>query len=82
MESQIISLPALPSIHFALVLNSTVLIGILGIFFVLYFIVSCVLFYHWTAYGMGNHGIYVGETLFVIISVLLFLVAFISATYY
>ncbi len=82
MESPIISLPTLPSLHFAVALSPAVLMGILILFFILYLIVSSVLFYHWTTYGMGSHGILVGEILFLLVSVLLFLVAFLSATYY
>lgn len=82
METPLITLPALPAFHFTFAFSPALLLGILAIFFLLYLVISAVLFYHWTAYGMGSHGILVGETLYVVVSVALLIVAFISASYY
>ena len=82
MDSSVISLPSLPSINFAVVVSSTVLLIVLGVFFIIYLIISSVLFYHWNAYGMGSRGIVFGESIFLIVSVCLFVVAFLSASYY
>lgn len=49
-----------------------VLVGILAVFFILYMIVTGVLWYHWSKYGMHAQGILVGRLLFSIISVALF----------
>ena len=82
MTPPLITLPTLPAIHVSFVLSTPALFAILSLFFLVYLVVSGVLFYHWTSYGMGSHGIYVGEILFVSVSIILFFVAFVSANYY
>lgn len=82
MEVPAIVFPALPGLHFAITFGPSALLSILAIFSLGYIVISSILFYHWTAYGMGSHGIIVGELLFTIVSVLLFLTAFLSASYY
>lgn len=76
------SLPSLPAIHFTFALSSSFLLGVLGLFGLFYIIMSAVLFYHWITYGMGSHGIHVGEVLFFAVSIFVFAVAFFSASYF
>ncbi|KND47833.1 MAG: hypothetical protein AB201_02890 [Parcubacteria bacterium C7867-006] len=82
MESPISILPPLPTLHLSLSITSNILFGVLLVFGVIYIIVSGVLFYHWTAYGMGSKGVYVGEVLFSSVSVLLFITAVLSISYF
>lgn len=55
---------------------------VLVLFFIAYIIISAVLFYHWTSYGMRSAGILVGETLFTLVSVVLFVVAGLAIHYF
>jgi hypothetical protein len=57
-------------------LGKALLIGIFLIFFILYLIVSIVLFYHWQTYGMRNTMIIGAELLFSVVSICLFTSAF------
>ena len=82
MQFPAITLPTVLIPHLALVLSPVILLGILILFGIFYLIISSILFYHWTSYGMGSHGIHVGEVMFVSVSVLVFLVAFLTASYY
>ncbi len=75
-------IPALPHISTSFFINTPVLIGIMAVFLVLYLIISSVLVYHWHAYGMQSHGILVGETLFIFISAVLFVIAGLSINYF
>ncbi|MEI6842920.1 MAG: hypothetical protein WCK48_00200 [bacterium] len=70
------------AINVSTLLNGTSLSLFLFIFFVFYFIITCVLMYHWSRYGMGHQGVVVAETLFIFISVLLFIVASLSISYF
>lgn len=53
---------------------------IFALFFIGYVIVSGVLIYHWRKYGMNNKNIVFAETLFIIVSVILFGSAFFALT--
>ena len=59
-----------------------VLLIILVIFFVAYVVLTSVLWYHWSKYGMGGHGIHVGQTLFLFVSVALFVLALAGLYYF
>lgn len=76
------SFPMFNPVHLKVFINKPVLLGIFLIFFVIYFILSAVLFYHWHAYGMRSRGIVVAETLFFIVSIGLFVSAGLSIFYY
>jgi len=41
----------------------------------IYAIISIILFYHWSRYGMNNRYIYLAEGIFVVVSIILLLVA-------
>ncbi len=76
------SLPFLSSINFGVLINKPVMLGILGVFFVLYCVLSAVLVYHWAAYGMRSRGIIVAESLYFLVSIVLFVSAGLSIFYY
>lgn len=82
MELPQLVLPSLPSLNLAFVVNSYVLSIILIVFAAIYFVISSVLFYHWETYGLGSRGIIMAETLFVIVSVVLFIITFLSVSYF
>ncbi|KND51105.1 MAG: hypothetical protein AB198_01645 [Parcubacteria bacterium C7867-003] len=82
MNFETFSLPSFPGPGLNFVLNKPVLTGVLVVFFVLYSILSGVLFYHWAAYGMGHRGILVARSLFVLVSIVLFVMAGVTITYY
>lgn len=48
------------------------------VYFFLYAIVSAILFYHWANYGMKSPGIMVARSLFVFVSIVLFVICGIS----
>lgn len=81
MQAPILDFPKIP-FNLEILSKYPVLMAILGIFGVFYFITTVVLFYHWISYGMGNRGIYIAEILFVSVSVLFFVFAFLSASYF
>ena len=66
-------------LHFV---NRPMLIGILVVFLLAYFVVACVLMYHWYRYGMNRFGILVAEGLFLFVSVVLFVFASLAIYYY
>jgi hypothetical protein len=59
----------------SLLINTPVLTIILALFAAGYLVVSGVLIYHWSAYGMGNPSIRIGRLLFLSVSLMLFIVA-------
>ena len=63
-------------------INLPILLIILALFFMAYAGVSGVLMYHWSAYGMKSQGVLVTETLFLFISVILFVIAGLGLHYF
>jgi hypothetical protein len=61
--------------------NPLTLFVLLAVFFVLYFIGSATLWYHWSKYGMGRSEIAIVKTLFVFVSAALFLTAMLGIFY-
>lgn len=83
METTLPTLPTLSFSNFTLIaITPDIMLMVLGVFLFFYAIVSVVLFYHWSAYGMHSHGIVIGKTVFSVFSVVLILVAWLSITYY
>lgn len=76
------TLPTIPTFHLSILVSKPILIGILFVFFVLYSIVSGVLLYHWSAYGMRSPGIVVAESFYFFVSIVLFVFAGLSIYYY
>jgi len=73
---------SLPQIRLSLFINIPVLIIFFFIFFVFYAIISSVIVYHWSAYGMKSRGIIIAEALFFGVSFALFAVATLSLFYF
>ena len=75
-------IPTLPHINFSSFINLPILLIILGLFFVAYASVGGVLMYHWSAYGMKSQGVLVAESLFLFVSVVLFVTAGLALYYF
>ena len=82
MEFLELVMPVFPHISVSFFINTTVLLIILILFFIFYTIITSVLMYHWATYGMRSAGILVGETLFILISLILFGVSILSLYYF
>lgn len=82
METPALNLPAFPVFNVAFTLTPTILLGVLFVFGLFYLIITGILFYHWISYGMGNRGVHTAEILFISVSALFFVFAFLSASYY
>jgi hypothetical protein len=76
------SFPNFPHIDMSTVVSTPVLMAVMALFFVFYFIVSSVLVYHWSAYGMRSVTVVVAEGVFVVVSIALFVVAGLSIHYF
>ncbi len=73
MDLPRLSIPPLPfKVPTSLIFNTPILVIVLVVFFTIYIIVSGVLWFHWSKYGMNNNGIQVGRSLFVFVSAILF----------
>ena len=77
-----LALQTLPVDKLLFLLNTPVLLVIFIIFSVFYIIVSAVILYHWSAYGMKSAGILIAETLFVFVSLVLLGVASLALYYF
>ena len=75
-------MPAFPHIHASFLINAPVLLVILFLFFIIYSIITGVLLYHWSAYGMRNAGIIAAESLFLLVSFSLFTVSGLAIYYF
>lgn len=75
MNSPFSNIPSFP-----ISIGKPLLWVIFALFLVGYSIVSAILIYHWRKYGMNNKNIVFAETLFLIVSVVLFGTAFFALT--
>jgi len=82
MQIAPLTMPSLPFVNAAFFVNVPVLLGILVIFFIVYAIISSLLVYHWTAYGMYSITVMVTMLLFIFVSVGLFSVAALAIGYF
>ncbi|MSU45076.1 MAG: hypothetical protein EXS47_00365 [Candidatus Zambryskibacteria bacterium] len=82
MELPSFGMPNFPSISLSFFINTTGLIVVLALFSIVYVVITSVLVYHWSAYGMRNPGILVAETLFLFVSLVLFVFAGLAISYY
>jgi hypothetical protein len=71
----------LPNFNFSFVLNKPTLMVVFVLFALFYSIITFVLMYHWSRYGMKSHGIFVAHTLFVTVSLVLFGVSGLALVY-
>ncbi len=62
--------------------NVPILMIVFIVFSIIYFIVSCVLFYHWSRYGMKSSGVIIAEILYISVSLALFLFASLALSSY
>jgi hypothetical protein len=81
MEISKFKFPEFSNISMASFINVPLLTILLGLFFVIYIIISAVLIYHWKAYGMKSRGVLLAESLFLFVSLVLFVVS-ITSLYY
>lgn len=70
-----LNIPTFLHIPYSLFVNLPIFLIILSVFFVLYTVITSVLMYHWLTYGMKSPGVLVAESLFLLISVVLFVIA-------
>lgn len=68
--------------NFSILVNTPILIIIFIIFALCYTIVSVVLVYHWSRYGMKSPGIIIAEVLYLFVSLCLFFFASQALLYY
>ena len=82
MEQPLLPMIAFPQIKASLFINLPVLVIILSLFFIFYALVTSVLMYHWSSYGMRAPGIVVAESLYLLVSVILFVISGMSLYYF
>lgn len=82
MEFEIFSLPTFSGFNISSVLNKPVLVWILIVFFFFYCVISGILMYHWSAYGMRHRGIILARSLYIFVSIVLFVIAGLAISYY
>ncbi|MCX6702148.1 MAG: hypothetical protein NTX96_03080 [Candidatus Zambryskibacteria bacterium] len=81
METSQFIVPAFPSFLTSFLTNTPILLIILFLFFIIYTIVSIVLLYHWSEYGMRSGAILLAETVFILVSIVLFTTSFLALNY-
>ncbi len=82
LELPPLSLPSLPSIKASLIVNTPILTIILVVALIIYSIVSAILVYHWSSYGMRAASVLFAEALFLIVSVTLFVISGLAINYF
>ncbi len=82
MQQPIFSMPEFSQVDLSVVINTPVLTFILLLFLLFYIIISGILMYHWSMYGMKSAKVFLVETVFLLVSVVLFVVSFLSLYYF
>jgi len=82
MELPSLDLTSFSIPNFFFFINTPVLIGVLVLFSIAYAVTTGVLIYHWSMYGMRNPGILVAETLFLFVSLALFVFSGLAISYF
>jgi hypothetical protein len=82
LELPPLSVPSIPHIDVSSFVSIPVLSIILGLFFIFYAIVSAVLMYHWSEYGMRSFTVILAEGIFVVVSLALFVVCGLGLHYF
>lgn len=80
--SQVLIVPSFKNINFSVFLSRPILLIVLVLFFLVYSVLSSVIIYHWNAYGMKSYGILAMESLFLFVSLVLFVIAGTAMTYF
>lgn len=82
MELPSFGMPVFPDLNLSFFVSAPALVIILVLYSIVYAITTGVLVYHWSVYGMRSPGILVAETLFLFVSLCLFVFAGLSITYF
>ena len=80
--SDVLIVPTFNNINLSVFISRPILLVLLVIFFLIYSVLSGVILYHWKAYGMRSHGILLAESLFLFVSLVLFVIAGTAMTYF
>ena len=80
MEFPVISFTS--NFQLGYLINKPVLVVIFTVFLVIYIILSGILRYHWHNYGMRNAGIIFAQSIFFLVSIVLFVVLGLTIYYY
>ena len=80
--TDVLIVPKFSNINFSIILSRPILLILLVVFFLIYAILSGVILYHWKSYGMKGRGVILAETLFLFVSLVLFVIAGVSMTYF
>ncbi len=79
--SDIFSFPSIDGLRISSFFSKPILAGILVLYFTIYCVITGILFYHWRVYGMGSKKVIFAETIFLLVSIALFVFAGVSITY-
>ncbi|MEQ1499948.1 MAG: hypothetical protein ABL917_01080 [Parcubacteria group bacterium] len=84
MESpaQILQFENLFKLDLSSIVNAKVLSATLFIVFIVYAIISGILMYHWSNYGMKSLKVYAVEAIFLLVSIILFTASALSIYYF
>lgn len=63
-------------------ISKTTLLIVFVLFFIVYVVVAGILRYHWHNYGMRNAGIIFAQSLFFLVSIVLFVIMGLTIFYY
>ncbi len=74
--------PVLPNFEASFLIGKPMLIVVYVVFILLYVLLSAVLIYHWSEFGMKSREVIFAESLFTLVSVILLLVAGLSIFLY
>lgn len=80
--SKVISVPNFGNIKIDTFLSRPILSIVLIVYLIGYISLGTILFYHWRAYGMKSSSIVFAETAFLFVSLILFVLAGVSISYY
>lgn len=80
--TEVLITPSFKNIHFSVFLSRPILLIVLGLFLSVYVVLSSIIIYHWHAYGMKSKGVYLAETVFLLVTIVLFALSAVSITYF
>lgn len=82
MEINQLKILSFPQFHIDYLISKTALSFIFLSYLAIYIVVSIVLLYHWKTYGMRSAGVLLGRSLFLIVSLCLFVICFLAIYYF
>lgn len=82
MQNSPLDMLIMPSFNFSFGLGKPFMVLVFAVFVIIYAIYSIVLFYHWSEYGMKSREVILAESLFTIVSLVLFLAVGVSVYFY